>query len=137
MLRLIKLACMGRNRRCGSHITRPRPGLVLLLRHQQSSVRMKQLWVVADSCPTTTHVPVWHCKQPNAASCALCCLCCTIPKTLQRFFWTPVESNKPRVTIVGRADFPREITIRGKWVSNCRHIQLTTRGGAGAPKAWA
>lgn len=35
---------------------------------------------------------------------------------VQRFFWMPVENNKPRVTIVGRADFPKEVTVRGKWV---------------------
>jgi len=34
----------------------------------------------------------------------------------QRFFWMPSEdASKPRVTIEGRADFPKSITIRGKW----------------------
>lgn len=34
----------------------------------------------------------------------------------QRFFWMPTdENNKARVTIEGRADFPKSVTIRGKW----------------------
>lgn len=39
------------------------------------------------------------------------------PTNKQRFFWNPVANEKPHVTIVGRADFPEKIVIRGKWVS--------------------
>jgi hypothetical protein len=35
----------------------------------------------------------------------------------QRFFWMPAGDDKAGVTIEGRADFPKSVIIKGKFVS--------------------